>query len=113
MSTASGISTCLRWCPRWPFCPPGDFPLFCRKLLGGRTKRSEEGGKLLLWLSLACCPSRVLTRSCSESISPSRAFTCSRLRAKSHDSLFESFAQVLIRLVRLFQLFVFAPQFFK
>jgi hypothetical protein len=24
--------------------------------LGGRTKRSEEGGKLLLWLSFATCP---------------------------------------------------------
>lgn len=49
-------------------------------------------------------------RSCSESISPSRTFTRSWLRANGDDGLFEPFAQVLIRLPRLFQLFVFAPQ---
>ncbi len=34
------------------------------------------------------------------------------LRVNGHDGLFEPFAQVLIRLVRLFQLFVFALQEF-
>src|SRR6266851_2702879 len=46
----------------------------CRSL-GARTNRSEEGGKLLLWLSFAWCLSRVLMRSCSASISPSSTFT--------------------------------------
>jgi hypothetical protein len=37
--------------PSCPSCPPAFFPLFFRKLFFARLKRSDEGGKLLLWLS--------------------------------------------------------------
>ena len=98
--------------PTMALLPTGFLPLFCRKLLGGRTKRSEEGGKLLLWLSLACCLSRVLMRSCRESISPSRALTCSCREPIAMMACLSPSRRVLIRLLRLFQLFVFALQRF-
>jgi hypothetical protein len=43
---------------------------------------------------------------------PFEGFDALLLRVNGHDGLFEPFAQVLIRLVRLFQLFVFALQEF-
>ena len=49
-------------------------------------------------------------RSCRASISPSRTLHTLLPRANRDDGLFEPFAQILIRLVRLFQLFVFALQ---
>ena len=39
---------------------------------------------------------------------PLEAFHLLLLRAQSHDGLFEPFAEILIGLLRLFQLFVFA-----
>lgn len=41
---------------------------------------------------------------------PFKGFDALLLSVNGSDGLFEPFAQVLIRLVRLFQLFVFAPQ---
>jgi|GEM_PF-6329227 len=43
---------------------------------------------------------------------PFEGFDMLLLRANGADGLFEPFAQVLIRLVRLFQFFVFAPHCF-
>ena len=66
-----GIVLELLGCQR-PVCPSGFLPLLCRKLLGGRTKRSEEGGKLLVWLSFACCPSMSIAELLSISLNRSR-----------------------------------------
>src|SRR5256884_4235296 len=61
--TSSGVNDHDKLEPGCPGCPPDFFSLFLRQLFGVRTKRSEDGGRWLLWLSFA-------SRSC-------KAFSCS------------------------------------
>ena len=60
--TSSGACENRKVVPWCPSCPPLFFSLFVRKLFGCRTKRSEEGGKLLLWLSFASRSCKSFTR---------------------------------------------------
>src|SRR5229473_1735221 len=59
---SSGVDDQCKLAPWCPSCPPDFFSLFFRRLFVLCVKRSEEGGRLLLWLSFAC-------RSCND-------FTC-------------------------------------
>lgn len=68
--TSSGVDDHCKVDPGCPGCPPAFFSLCLRKLLGLRTKRSDEGGRWLLWLSDAC-------RSCKDFICSLRRVICS------------------------------------
>src|SRR6266852_2301692 len=59
---SSGVDDQCKLAPWCPSCPPDFFSLFFRRLFVLCVKRSEAGGRLLLWLSFAC-------RSCND-------FTC-------------------------------------
>jgi len=95
-------------------CLPTRFlAALCAQALGG-TNKTIRGGRQTAIMAIFGLLSfegfDVLLQSVDQ---PFEDFHTLLLRANSDDGLFESFAQVLIRLLCLFQCFVFASQGFK
>jgi len=111
--TSSGACEKRKVVPGCPSCPPGFFSLLLRKLFGCRAKRSEEGGKLLLWLSFASRSCKSFTRIGSKPPTnvPPRGGTCNSAGVVCHESTFTT-SEDLLKLVGGTNVAASAPTFF-
>ena len=96
--------------PTMALLPARRLPALFPQALGGTHKPIGGGRQTAIMAIFGLLPFEAFDAFSQRVDQPFKGFDALLLSVNGSDGLFEPFAQVLIRLVRLFQLFVFAPQ---